>query len=157
MGELRRDPTISCNLLAGDPSKYWKEDSHMTNTKRWISGAVLSLGLGVLIPATPALADRWDRNDRRAYREYRDDVRDLRQAQREYRRDRYNGASREELRRDRQAIQRERRELAQHRRDWNDRNGGRDRWRGHDHYDDHYRDYYRRGWRDRDWYGGWWR
>jgi hypothetical protein len=126
-----------------------REEFLMKSKKRWVSGAMIFAGLGLL--ATPAMADRWDRNDRHEYREYREDLRDLRDAQREFRQDRRHGANREELARDREAIERERRELRESRRDLDDnRYSWRDRGRRYDNED------YRRGWWD-NWYGGWWR
>ena len=111
----------------------------MKSSKRWISGALVFAGLGLLAPAS-AMADRSDRNDRR---EYREDLRDLRDAQREYYQDKRQGASRRELARDREVIERERREVEESRRDLEN---NRDRWRRSDN------DNYRRGWWD-----NWWR
>lgn len=118
----------------------------MKNTRNAIFSALIVAGLGLASAATPAFAHRWDRNDRREYREYREDLRDLRDAQREYRQDLHDGAGPRELARDRAAIERERRELAESRRDLDDNYW---RWRRDD-------EHYRRGWWD-DWYRGWWR
>ena len=127
----------------------------MKNSQRILTGAVLFAGVFAL--SAPAHADWRDRNQRG---EYRENLRDLRGAQRELRRDLRRGAGREEIARDRAAIARERRELLQQRRSWDNRHSwsrsgryryddDRDRrWNRWNRWNDHDR-------RDRGWTWGW--